>query len=91
MKKNTLGEVYRQRLVKNVNLSIIIFFRKVYIYKYISRYMARKIVVKNGRFNLSEKIEKLFEKIVTPFGTGAKIDAPKELIGKRVYVLVVED
>lgn len=53
--------------------------------------MARKIQVKSGKFNLSEKIEKLFEKTVTPFGTGAKIDAPKELIGRRVYVLVVED
>ncbi|MBI4980358.1 DUF2080 family transposase-associated protein [Candidatus Woesearchaeota archaeon] len=25
---------------------------------------------------------------MTKFGTGAKIDAPKELLGKEVYVLI---
>ena len=32
-----------------------------------------------------------FEKQVTKFGTGAKIDAPKEYLGKRVIVLVCKD
>ena len=29
-----------------------------------------------------------FEKIVTKFGTGAKIDCPKEYLGKKVFVVV---
>jgi len=29
-----------------------------------------------------------FEKKVTKFGTGAKIDAPKEYLGKEVIVIV---
>jgi putative transposon-encoded protein len=35
-------------------------------------------------------IKAYFEKSVTKFGTGAKIDAPKEYLGKKVIVLVCE-
>ncbi len=35
-------------------------------------------------------IKGYFERKVTKFGTGAKIDAPKEYLGKRVIVLVCE-
>ncbi|MBS3106120.1 DUF2080 family transposase-associated protein [Candidatus Woesearchaeota archaeon] len=34
-------------------------------------------------------IEAYFEKKITRFGNGAKIDAPKEHLGKRVIVIVV--
>lgn len=34
------------------------------------------------------EIEGFYEKTVTAFGTGAKIDCPKEHIGKAVYVIV---
>lgn len=43
--------------------------------------VANEIVVKN--------IEAYFEKAVTKFGNGAKIDAPKDYIGKKVVVLVL--
>jgi putative transposon-encoded protein len=33
-------------------------------------------------------IEGFFKKKVTKFGTGAKIDCPKEYLGKTVYVAV---
>jgi len=36
-------------------------------------------------------IKGYFERKVTRFGTGAKIDAPKEYLGKRVIVLVCRD
>lgn len=36
-------------------------------------------------------IKGYFEKKVTKFGTGAKIDAPKEYLGKKVVVLVSEN
>ena len=32
-----------------------------------------------------------FKKKVTKFGTGAKIDIPKEHLGKRVVILVCND
>lgn len=37
---------------------------------------------------LEDKIEGFFEKVVTKFGTGAKIDCPRAFIGRRVYVVV---
>jgi putative transposon-encoded protein len=50
--------------------------------------MKRKIKVVNNKLELSDDLELIFEKTITPFGTGAKIDAPKEHTGKKVYVLV---
>lgn len=38
-----------------------------------------------------ENIKGYFERKVTKFGTGAKIDAPKEYLGKKVVVLVYKD
>jgi putative transposon-encoded protein len=50
--------------------------------------MAKKIRLDKGKFSLSDDVEMIFEKTITRFGTGAKIDAPKEFIGKKVYVLI---
>lgn len=36
-------------------------------------------------------VEGLFEKVVTKFGTGAKIDCPKKYLGKTVYVVIRRD
>lgn len=47
--------------------------------------------MKCNKLKIEEDIEFLFEKIITRFGTGAKIDAPKDLLGKKVYVLVRKD
>ena len=48
-----------------------------------------KIVVTN---NTSVKnIKAYFEHTVTKFGTGSKIDCPKEYLNKKVVVLVCED
>ncbi len=44
---------------------------------------SNEITVKN--------IKAYFEKQITRFGNGAKIDAPKEHLGKKVIVLVIED
>jgi len=54
-------------------------------------YMARKIELKKGDLNIRDKISRVFEKTITKFGTGAKIDAPKEFLGKKVYVMIRED
>jgi len=48
----------------------------------------RKINMVKGKMQLTDDIEHIYEKTITKFGTGAKIDAPKEFIGKKVYILV---
>ena len=64
-------------------------FRKVYIYMYIIVYMSkRKIKLHEGKLELTDNFELIFEKEITKFGNGAKIDAPKEFLGKKVYVIV---
>ena len=42
-------------------------------------------------FSLEREAMGFFEKQVTRFGNGAKIDCPKEYLGKRVYVLVCRE
>ena len=52
----------------------------------------RKISVKKGNLELKDNsIEVIYEKTITHFGNGAKIDAPKEYLGKKVYVLIRKD
>lgn len=36
-------------------------------------------------------IKGFLERIVKPFGTSARIDFPKEFIGKKVYVVIVDE
>jgi putative transposon-encoded protein len=51
----------------------------------------RKIEVKKDNLLLKEGVEVVFEKVITPFGNSAKVDAPKKHIGKRAYVIIVKD
>jgi len=51
----------------------------------------RKIEIKKGDFVLKEEVEIVYEKRITPFGTSAKIDAPKKYRGWRAYVIIVKD
>lgn len=53
--------------------------------------MARKINLQNNKIIMEDEYELIYEKKITKFGTGAKIDAPKEHIGKQVYVLIRKD
>lgn len=50
--------------------------------------MTRTIKVLKSRFILEDQIETLIEKTVTVFGTGAKLDCPKEHLGKKAYILI---
>jgi len=36
-------------------------------------------------------IKCFLERVVKPFGTSARIDFPKEFIGKKVYVIVTNE
>lgn len=49
--------------------------------KKIETHISNEITIKN--------IQAYFEKTVTSFGNGAKIDTPKEYHGKRVIVIVL--
>jgi len=51
----------------------------------------RHIEVKSGDLNIKEKVEVVYERRITPFGNSAKLDAPKKYIGKRAYVIVIND
>jgi len=46
--------------------------------------------IKGGRLTIKDgKVLMIYEKRITPFGNGAKIDAPKKYLGKRAYVIIV--
>jgi putative transposon-encoded protein len=53
--------------------------------------MPRKIEVRKGNLVLRERVELVYEKVITPFGNSAKIDSQKKYIGRRVYVIIVKD
>ena len=40
---------------------------------------------------LTDKVEVFYEKKITPFGNSAKVDAPKRYIGRRAYVIILND
>ena len=48
----------------------------------------RSIKLMQNKLEVKDDIELLYEKTITKFGSGAKIDAPKEHLGKKVYVLI---
>lgn len=50
----------------------------------------KKIKIEKGKLVLTDKVIGFFQKTVTPFGTGAKVDCPKEYLGKSVYLVIIE-
>lgn len=59
----------------------------LYTYQSILKNM-RRIKMEDKKFHVTDDIEFLYEKTITKYGTGAKIDAPKEFLGRKVYVLI---
>lgn len=54
--------------------------------------MARNIEVNKGKLSLKEEnIEGFLERTVNSIGTSAKVDVPKKYMGKRAYVIIVND
>ena len=51
----------------------------------------RQIQIKTGDLTIKEKVIVIYERAITPFGNSAKLDAQKKYIGKRAYVIVVDD
>ena len=50
----------------------------------------RKIKVIHDEITLTDEVEVVYEKRITPFGNGAKVDAPKRYIGNRAYVIILK-
>lgn len=48
----------------------------------------RKIELNKGNLKLGDKIEGFLDRIVTQFGTSAKVDCPKKYVGRRAYLLI---
>ena len=51
----------------------------------------RTLTTKNGKLTLKDNIDTIFEKTVTKFGNGAKIDCPLKHLNRKVYVIVRKD
>lgn len=60
----------------------------MYIKVYMSKKQIRSVKLENGKLELRDEFELIFERTITKFGNGAKIDAPKELLGRKVYVIL---
>ncbi len=50
--------------------------------------MQRNIKTGNGKIAFQDEYEVMIEKKVTKFGTGAKVDCPKEYLGRKVYLII---
>ena len=51
----------------------------------------RKIKIIHDEITLTDEVEIVIEKKVTPFGTSAKVGAPREYIGRRAYVIILKE
>lgn len=47
--------------------------------------------VANGKIYITDDVLEIYEKKVTPYGNGAKVDAQKKHIGRRVYIIILKD
>lgn len=53
--------------------------------------MARKIELKREELVFGDnEIEGFIEKVVTPFGTSAKVDVPRKYVGRKAYVIITK-
>jgi len=59
-----------------------------YIYLYILLSVMRTLKTKNQQLELKDDLETIFEKSVTKFGNGAKLDCPKQHLGKKAYIII---
>jgi len=50
-----------------------------------------KVIVKARSELKLKNIKGFIEKTVTAFGTGAKVDCPKEYLGKKVYLVITNE
>ena len=47
--------------------------------------------VTNGKIHITDDVLEIYEKRITPYGNGAKVDAQKKHIGRRTYIIILKD
>jgi len=53
--------------------------------------MGRKIkAIAGGKILITDDVEEIYEKTVTPYGNGAKIDSQKKYIGRKAFVIILK-
>ncbi len=54
--------------------------------------MSRKSNIKTVKeaLALGKEVETFYEKVITKFGNSAKIDAPKNYIGRRAFIVILK-
>ena len=53
--------------------------------------MPRKVkAVVGGKLRIEDDVEEIYEKKVTPYGNGAKIDAQKKFIGRKAFIIILK-
>ena len=50
----------------------------------------RSIKLSTKKVLLSDDVDCFYEKIVTPFGTSAKLDVPLKFRGRHAYVIILK-
>ncbi len=50
----------------------------------------RRIVLSKRKLTLSEDTLGFFKKKITKYGNGAKVNCPKEFLGKEAYVVILK-
>lgn len=53
--------------------------------------MPRKVTaVKGGMIKIEDKVEEIYERKITRYGNGAKIDAQKKYLGRKAFVIILK-
>ena len=54
--------------------------------------MPRKVsTIKGGKVKIEDDVEEIFERTITPYGNGAKIDSQKKFIGRKAIVIILKE
>jgi putative transposon-encoded protein len=51
----------------------------------------KKVEIREANEITVKNIQAYMEKTVTRFGSGAKVDCPKEFLGKKVFLIIKKD
>jgi putative transposon-encoded protein len=53
--------------------------------------MARKVkAISGGKITITDDVEEIYEKRITPYGNGAKVDAQKKYIGRKAFIIILK-
>jgi putative transposon-encoded protein len=53
--------------------------------------MPRKVnAIAGGKIKIEDNVEEIYEKVVTPYGNGAKLDAQKKYIGRKAFIIILK-